>query len=99
CLIWRLRPEQFSVGRALLERGLYDPQLWQPVIHARHNLCRGQSLQFIQQRGQGAIVHRTSVIRIYQAEIPEFASLVYVSNAWGGQLDQRLREAVDAPRQ
>ena len=62
-------------------------------------LPRHQKLAWRHGSGKGSfpsgVVHGTPVVRINQALVPELAALVHVRNAWRGEAQQRLGEAVD----
>src|SRR5690606_25220839 len=43
-------------------------------------------------------VHRSTVVRVDKTQVPKFRALVEVGHPRSGQLDQSLRQAVDATR-
>src|SRR5437879_1080108 len=51
--------------------------------------------QFLQQPATLLVIHRTSVVRIDQAEIPQLGSLVEVRDAGSGDFQQGLRQGIE----
>src|SRR5262245_13565106 len=51
-------------------------------------------LQRTEQLTTAVVIDRPTIIRVYQAEVPEFSALVEVRHAWNRQLEKSLRQRI-----
>src|SRR5947209_3620856 len=68
------------------------PQFGESLIEALPNLCALHAFELLKEIAAFLVVYGPAVIRVDQAQIPEFAALINVGDPGRGQFQQRLRK-------
>ena len=93
-----IAPEALGALLTQTESALEQEQLGQAFVAARQNLRATQPGQFALPTLPHGEVDGTAVVRIYQTEIPELASLAGVGHARSSELEQQLGQGGVASR-
>ncbi len=78
-------------------QGLPDhPQLGKSFVGPGQDVFRGEPRQFVEESPAPVEVHRPPVVRVHQAQVPEFRSLVEIGDARRREFQEGLGQAVDS---
>src|SRR4029079_16258133 len=104
----RAEVEHFRVLHAQAQRAPDGIELRAPVREVREHVVQERRaaprvgrglLDLLEQRHATRVIDRAPIVRIDDAEVPDLIALIDIRDAGARELEQRLPEAIQEPRQ